>query len=425
MNENSDISMPFEHLSYQTAELGALVRMLSASEGTFSLSIVSCNSPALREYLIEKLDLPSLEVVRITEDVDDVFDFVTQRVPQSSPGAIFIVDLEKILPSDQKEHKILRGINAARESWQSEYSCPIVFWLPEYALTLFSNQARDVWSWLSHRFEFVSEQATAMTGTQDAYAGNISVAANLDIDQKQFRIAELQQRIEDAGDAPKPQLIQHVLVWLNELACIYYIIGNLSEAEKLHEESIEIKKKFGKPAEDMANDYGNLGLIYETRGDLDKAEEMLLKALDINETLGILERMATNYGNLGVIYQMRGDLDNAEEMLSKALDINEKLGSLEKMASNYGNWGVIYQKRGDLDKAEEMYLKTLEIEEKLGKLEGIAISYGNLGMVYEERGELGRAREYCEKSLDLYQRIGMSHMAEKMKGLLGGIGGQL
>ena len=36
----------------------------------------------------------------------------------------------------------------------------------------------------------------------------------------------------------------------------------------------------------MANAYGNLGNIYQTRGDLDRAEDMYQKALKLNEELG-------------------------------------------------------------------------------------------------------------------------------------------
>ena len=91
----------------------------------------------------------------------------------------------------------------------------------------------------------------------------------------------------------------------------------------------------------MASDYGNLGLIYETRGDLDRAEQMHRKGLEIDEKLGRLEGMANQYGNLGLIYQTRGDLDLAEQMLRKSLEINEKLGRLEGVASQYGNLGLI------------------------------------------------------------------------------------
>ena len=39
----------------------------------------------------------------------------------------------------------------------------------------------------------------------------------------------------------------------------------------------------------MAADYGNLGVIHQTRGDLDRAEEMHRKSLEIDDALERIE----------------------------------------------------------------------------------------------------------------------------------------
>ena len=81
----------------------------------------------------------------------------------------------------------------------------------------------------------------------------------------------------------------------------------------------------------LAAAYGNLGLIYQTRGDLDEAEAMLKKSLAIEEALGRKEGMASDYGNLGLIYQTRGDLDQAEAMLKKSLGLFQEIGAAPQM----------------------------------------------------------------------------------------------
>ncbi|MBW8035338.1 MAG: tetratricopeptide repeat protein [Planctomycetes bacterium] len=189
------------------------------------------------------------------------------------------------------------------------------------------------------------------------------------------------------------------------LGIVYQMRGDLGKAEEMHKKSLEINENRGR-LEGMANDYGNLGIVYQTRSDLDKAEEMYEKSLEINEKLGRLEGMASQYSNLGVVYQTRGELDKAEEMHKKSLEIDEKLGQLEGMAIQYGNLGVIYKTRGELDKAEEMHKKSLEIEEKLGRLEGMANQYGNLGNVYKARGDLDKAEEMYGKSLEINEKRG-------------------
>jgi len=391
----------------QQAELAAILRMLSISEGTFSLSIAICNSPALREYLISKIteQKAGIEKIPIEKDCTDVLAFAEKKITIERPSAIFITEIENALPSDEAHPRIIRNLNASRELWQQKFSCPVIFWMAEYGATILQRDALDFASWLSHTFEFVSEQATAATGMLDAYAGDIMSAGRLDADQKRFRIAELEQRIKDAGDPPKPELSQHVLTWLHELIYICRAIGDLDAAEENALKSLRIAKKFSQQAE-IATAYSNLGLVYRTRTELDKAEQMLTKALEIEEKYACLEGMACSYGNLGGIHLTRGDLDKAEQMLKKSLEIDEKLSRLEGMASDYGNLGLIYQKRGDLDMAEQMHNKSLEINKKLGWLDGTASEYGNLGVIYQKRGDMDKAELMHNKSLEINKRLG-------------------
>ena len=383
------------------------------------MSIAVCNSPSLRDYLIANLkeESKSIAIVEIDKQVTDVLSLVSRTVPGANSTGIFVVGIENLLHSDLKEHKVIKALNATRELWRSHFSCPVVFWIPEYASTLLSIHARDLWSWLSHRFEFISEQATASAGMLDKYAGDIISAGRLDADQKRFRIAELEQRIEDAREHPKAELAQHILTWLNEIAYIYKAIGDLDKSQQNIIKSLEINTKLGS-LKGMAIDYGNLGLIYRTKGDLAKAEEMHNKSLEIEKKLGRLEGMTSQYSNLGLVYLTKGDLDKAEEMHNKSLEIVKKLGHLEGMATDYGNLGLIYQERGDLDKAEDMHKKALEIDEKIGHLEGVARHYGNLGLIYQDRGDLDKAKEMHKKALEIDEKIGHSEGVARHHGNL-------
>ena len=204
---------------------------------------------------------------------------------------------------------------------------------------------------------------------------------------------------------------------LGNLGLIFRTRGDLDPAEAMHRKALEIEEKLGRP-EGKATDYGNLGLIYQARGDLDQAEKMHRTSLEIFEELGGLEGTATGYGNLGVIYMTRGDLDEAEKMHRKSLEIHEKLGRLEGMANQYANLGLIYKRRGDLDQAEAMHRKSLEVNERLGRLEGMANQFANLGGIHKLRGNLEEARGLWTQARDLYEKIGMPHMVAKVQNWL-------
>jgi|GEM_PF-1185085 len=202
------------------------------------------------------------------------------------------------------------------------------------------------------------------------------------------------------------------------LGNVYQIRGDLDRAVEFHEKSLAIERELGRK-EGMANQYGNLGIVYQIRGNLDRAVEFHEKSLALNRELGRKEGMANQYGNLGVVYQIRGDLDRAVEYYEQSLAIERELGRKEGMANQYGNLGIVYQIRGDLDRTVEFHEKSLALNRELGRKEGMANQYGNLGIVYQIRGDLDRAVEFHEKSLALNRDLGRK---EGMAGDYGNLG---
>ena len=398
----------------------ALRRMLAASRDCFSLGFAVCNSPALRNELIQTLqsEVSDLCIVSIPPGTIDVFAIAIEKVAKVSASAVFVVDLEGCIPSTETEQPTIRALNASRELWERRFAYPIVFWLPEYAVTLVTRLAPDLWRYRSHVFDFVSEQETPQAAMQDQFAGDTAAASNLTAEEKRFRIAELEQRLAGIDEKPDAELLPHVVAWLSELAFLYHTVGDLDSAVKMLGKALEIDERLGR-LEGMASDYGNLGLICRMRGGLERAEEMLRKALEIEQKLGRIAGSAKAYGDLGLIYWTRGDLDEAERMHREALEIHKKLGRLDGMARDYGHLGVIHWTRGDLDKAEEMHRQALDTEHSLGHLEGMAKSYSNLGLIYQSRGDLDGAERMYRKALEIEQKLGQLEGIAKGYGNLG------
>ncbi len=202
---------------------------------------------------------------------------------------------------------------------------------------------------------------------------------------------------------------------LGNLGLIYRKRGDLNNAEQMHKKSLEIAKKL-KQLDGMAHQYTNLGLIYLSKDNLNKAEEMFRNGVEIEEKLGRPDGMANAYSNLGLISFSRGDLQTAEEMHRKALEIDERIGRSEGIARDYGNLAGIYWAQGDWERAELTLFDSLKINEKLGQLEGIANDYGNIGTVYKHKGNFKKAREYWKKALKLYKNVSMKPEIEKVQG---------
>ncbi len=202
----------------------------------------------------------------------------------------------------------------------------------------------------------------------------------------------------------------------NQLGLIQNRLGHSDKAQYAYEKVLELS---GIDKKIQASAYGNLGILYLNHGDLDKAEEFTLKALDINNSLGRQKGMATAYGNLGIIYKTNGDLNNAEgfyddaeefyddaeKLFLKALAIDENLGRQKGMANAYGSLAIIYKKRDKINKAEEYYLKALEIYKNLGRRESMGRVYANLGIIYKTDGQLDKAEKYYMLSLGIAEKL--------------------
>ncbi len=205
---------------------------------------------------------------------------------------------------------------------------------------------------------------------------------------------------------------------LGNLGIIYETRGELFKAEEAFNKVLEIGNKLSRP-DIISPIYCNLGVIYKTGGELNKAEEMHKKALEINKKFGDQNGLAKNYCGLGLIYEARGELYKAEETYKKALEINKKLGNLAGIATDRGNLGNIYFKRKELDRAKEEYNKALEIAGKIGDREKMAFGYGSLGTIYYTCDDLKKAEEMYKKALEINEKIGA---LEGMSGCYCGLG---
>ena len=93
---------------------------------------------------------------------------------------------------------------------------------------------------------------------------------------------------------------------------------------------------------------------------------MYRKSLAIETELGRKEGMAADYGNLGNVHQTRGELDAAVDMYRKALAINTELGHKEGMAIQYGNLGIVHKTRGELDEARAAWRESVRLYQAVG-----------------------------------------------------------
>ncbi|CAH3040182.1 unnamed protein product [Pocillopora meandrina] len=189
------------------------------------------------------------------------------------------------------------------------------------------------------------------------------------------------------------------------LGTVFGSLGQYDKAEEYLQKALVITNEIGDRGGE-ASCYGNLGTVFKSLGQYDKAKEYLQKALVIRTEIGDREGEATDYGNLGTVFRSVGQYDKAEEYLQKALVITTEIGDRKGEATDCGNLGTVFLSVGQYDKAEEYLQKALVIRTEIGDREGEATDYGNLGTVFKSLGQYDKAEEYLQKALVIRTEIG-------------------
>jgi tetratricopeptide (TPR) repeat protein len=202
------------------------------------------------------------------------------------------------------------------------------------------------------------------------------------------------------------------------IGIIYETRGDFDRALEYHEMALKLNEELGMK-EGIAYDLGNIGVVYQNKGDINKSLQYYEKALKLSEELEEKEVIAAQLGNIGTIYGIKGDIDKALEFLEKALKLNEELGVKDGIAYDFGNIGVAYRIKGDFEKSLEYHKRALEIYEELEIKNGVAYELGSIGIVYRFKGNLDKALEYQEKALRMYEEL---EIKNGIAGQLGNVG---
>jgi len=151
----------------------------------------------------------------------------------------------------------------------------------------------------------------------------------------------------------------------------------------------------------------NLALISQLRGDLPKAELLLRQSLDL-----LRKRAGTSsleyiggVANLAAVCMFRGDLDQAELLMERVVEVYGYNKSREgaKYAKALNNLGAICLARGELDRSETLRKQALEQRRTvLGDHHpDTLITMANLALLADRRGQSAAAVKQLDNVLDL------------------------
>jgi DNA-binding winged helix-turn-helix (wHTH) protein/tetratricopeptide (TPR) repeat protein len=147
------------------------------------------------------------------------------------------------------------------------------------------------------------------------------------------------------------------------------------------------------------------GMHYQ-QGDMVRAGQMFLMAIQRFREVGNPEGLAAAMGNLAALRLSQGNLGEAEKMLEASVPDYQAVEDKEGMALTLNNLGDLSRQSGKLDAAETHYRQAKATAEEIESKSAVAYVLSGLGDVYMDRGDLAQSRASYESALTFRKQIG-------------------
>lgn len=179
---------------------------------------------------------------------------------------------------------------------------------------------------------------------------------------------------------------------------LYYTLGEYSSALVNYINGVKIATEFNPSA--LPTLYSNIGMLYNELGMLAKAEEYLIKNLDLLEEQNVSnEEKIKVYNVLGMIERKRKNYEAAEKWLLRAKDLAQEFEAYRDLGDIYNNLAVLEAVRENKDKELPYLKKSFDAYEKSGFLESIHTASYGLALYYFENNDFSTASSYVDQIL--------------------------
>ncbi|WP_190303634.1 tetratricopeptide repeat protein [Pseudanabaena sp. UWO311] len=273
---------------------------------------------------------------------------------------LILQGLEKAIAYSGDNPPILTNLNYARDSFPIAVPHPLLFALPDYAVTRFAKFAPDFWAWTSSTFKFQT-----LPETRERLTAEVS---------KFFHHPDRY--------LPKPEQGERIDL-----------------LERLLQEYPEDTEANSRTRLELLN---QLGQAHQSIREFDKAKFYFQQAINLTEEIGFKRSQAEALFNLGTIYFNTREFDNAKQIFNQSLSIIEELNDKRKEASIYHCLGMIDQELRRYAEAKQNYQQALKLKIQFGDLYSQGITYHQLGWIAQDLKEYAKARANYQQALNIF-----------------------
>ncbi|MEH2364519.1 tetratricopeptide repeat protein, partial [Nostoc sp.] len=345
----------------------------------FTIGFVEINFPPDAEILVEALktnpDCRDIQFVTLSfSDAnlrflrDEIIKILpTIEIEINKKLVLIVQGLEKSIGVYGEYPPVLQDLNFVRDAYKRTVPHPILFILPDYALTRLAKFAPDFWAWQSGMFRFQTPQVT-----------------------KDHAINETQntERIIDRLEPPEKQ---ERIDLLHRLLMEYKPTGHQATGENLR---------------NCSNILHQLGVAYVSKIEPIKAREYLEEAEKIANEFQDSTFHAEVLNTLGESYRLQRQFDTAIAYYQKSLSISQQLQNPRGEIAALFKLGNAYLNLRQFTQATTFYQQCLEIEQQIGDRYSQAVIYHNLGIVAQDLREFEEARRNYQQALAICIEFG-------------------
>lgn len=191
----------------------------------------------------------------------------------------------------------------------------------------------------------------------------------------------------------------------NAAATLTLVHGDLEEAQTLAERANELAERFGLAGE-IGQHLLTLGRIAIVRAEYPRAEQSLRAALKQFQSSGLRAQAANAWDSLGVAAKDRGELDRAKEYHLAALELRRGLGAQNAISQSLVNLAILAYWSGDYAGAIRYGNESIAVPSTDGNLRRNAYALDTIGMAQFKQSRLEEAMETLQQSAQLLQPVG-------------------
>ncbi|MBN3888657.1 MAG: tetratricopeptide repeat protein [Nostoc sp. JL31] len=307
---------------------------------------------------------------------------------------LLIRNLEKSIGVFGDYPPVLQDLNFVRDSYRKTVPHPLLFILPDYAISRLAKFAPDFWAWKSGLFRFKTTELTR----DRAIANTLNTDTNIDrlpTPEQQERIDLLHSLLMEynpTGEIPSPENHRNCCNILNELGKAYLSQHKPIQAREYLEKACEITKKF--PDYSLEIEVINqLGKSYQQQRQFESANSYHQQALDIAKEQKNRPAVANSLFYLGNVSLNMREFHQAQDYYQQTLEIEIEFGDRYSSASTYYQLGKVAEELGELEEAKANYLQDLVITTEFNDEHGLGISLHNLACFYQTTQDEDLLRE--------------------------------